>query len=146
MPEAVCTVMCSWWWAEEPPETYRASVKINKFKKHCILLGVICNYITMHGHTNMKNNKNREFVLYIVFLYNWTTTIVVGVERETSVCCGASRWKTRTLQIFRKFATRICFLRSRQERKLASLWEIYNLLYRMSRKLCDCILGIANCP
>jgi len=26
----VCTVMCSWWWAEETPETCRASVKINK--------------------------------------------------------------------------------------------------------------------
>jgi len=22
--EAVCTVLCSWWWAEEPPETCRA--------------------------------------------------------------------------------------------------------------------------
>jgi hypothetical protein len=22
--DAVCTVLCSWWWAEEPPETYRA--------------------------------------------------------------------------------------------------------------------------
>ena len=30
IPEAVCTVMCSWWWAEEPPETCTASVEINK--------------------------------------------------------------------------------------------------------------------
>ena len=30
IPDAVCTVMCSWWWAEEPPETCRASVGINK--------------------------------------------------------------------------------------------------------------------
>ena len=29
--------------AEEPPETFRASVKINKFIKRCILLVVICN-------------------------------------------------------------------------------------------------------
>ena len=29
-PKAVCTVLCSWWWAEEPPETCRASVEINK--------------------------------------------------------------------------------------------------------------------
>ena len=28
--EAVCTVMYSWWWVEEPPETCRASVEINK--------------------------------------------------------------------------------------------------------------------
>ena len=27
IPEAVCTVMCSWWWAEEPPETSRASIE-----------------------------------------------------------------------------------------------------------------------
>jgi hypothetical protein len=33
IPEAVCTVMCSWWWAEEPPETFRASVEINKSRK-----------------------------------------------------------------------------------------------------------------
>ena len=26
IPEAVCTVMCSWWWAEEPPETCTESV------------------------------------------------------------------------------------------------------------------------
>ena len=30
--EAVCTVVCSWWWAEEPPETCRASVEINKLR------------------------------------------------------------------------------------------------------------------
>jgi hypothetical protein len=46
--------LCSWWWVEEPPETCRAFVKINKFKKSCILLAVIWNYITMHGHMNTK--------------------------------------------------------------------------------------------
>jgi hypothetical protein len=46
--------MCSLWWAEEPPETCTASVKINKFKKRCILFAVIWNYITMHGHMNIK--------------------------------------------------------------------------------------------
>jgi hypothetical protein len=35
--------MCSWWWAEEPPEIFRASAEISKFKKRCILLAVICN-------------------------------------------------------------------------------------------------------
>jgi len=24
IPDAVCTVLCSWWWGEEPPETCRA--------------------------------------------------------------------------------------------------------------------------
>ena len=30
IPEAVCTVMCSWWWTEEQPETWTASVEINQ--------------------------------------------------------------------------------------------------------------------
>ena len=30
IPEAVCTVVCSWWWVEEPPDTCRASVELNK--------------------------------------------------------------------------------------------------------------------
>jgi hypothetical protein len=38
----------------ERPETCRAFVKINKFKKSCILLAVICNYITINGHKNIK--------------------------------------------------------------------------------------------
>jgi len=55
--QAVCIVICSWWWAEEPPETCRVSVKINKLKKRCIVLAVICNHITMHGYMNMKKVK-----------------------------------------------------------------------------------------
>jgi hypothetical protein len=43
----VRTVMWSWWWAEENPETYTMSVKINKYKKCCILLAVICNQQNM---------------------------------------------------------------------------------------------------
>ena len=54
LPEAVCTIVFSWWWAQEPPETCRASVKINKFNKNFILLAVTCNYITMRGHMNIK--------------------------------------------------------------------------------------------
>ena len=64
MSEAVRTVMCSWWWAGEPPETCRASVKLNKFKKRWILLAVIWNYITMHGHTNIKH-LNTSYLLLL---------------------------------------------------------------------------------
>ena len=32
IPEAVCKVMCSWWWAKKPPETCRASAEINSRK------------------------------------------------------------------------------------------------------------------
>ena len=38
-----------------PPQTCRAYVKINKFKKSCILLAVICNYIMMQRHMNIKS-------------------------------------------------------------------------------------------
>jgi len=30
IPDAVCTVVCSWWWAEEPPKTRTASLETNK--------------------------------------------------------------------------------------------------------------------
>jgi hypothetical protein len=56
--------MCSWWWVDEPPEICRASVKTNRFKKSCILLAVICNYITMHEYMNIR------FTLYIFLLAN----------------------------------------------------------------------------
>jgi hypothetical protein len=54
IPAAVRTVIYSWRWTKELPETCTASVKINKFKKRCILLDVICNYITIHGHMNIE--------------------------------------------------------------------------------------------
>ena len=46
--------MCSWWWAEEPPETCRASVEISKSRNVescCLQFGII---FTMYGHTNIK--------------------------------------------------------------------------------------------
>jgi len=47
-----------------PPETCRASAKINKFKKRCILLAVIWIYtsITMHGHKNIKIKDRIDLV------------------------------------------------------------------------------------
>ena len=35
IPDAVCTALCSWWWTEVPPETYRAI-----YRKRCIFLVV----------------------------------------------------------------------------------------------------------
>jgi len=54
IPESVCTFMCSWWWTEEPPDIYKASVKINKFKNICLLLVVINNYIRTNWLMNIK--------------------------------------------------------------------------------------------
>jgi len=41
MPDAVCTVLCSWWWAEKPPETCTAIYWNNRSRKRWILLVVL---------------------------------------------------------------------------------------------------------
>jgi len=78
IPEAVCTVVCSWWWAEEPTETCTASVKINKFKKHCFSLAVIWNYIRVDGNINVKNrNDNLIIIIFIIIIKNVLTVILI---------------------------------------------------------------------
>jgi hypothetical protein len=57
--ESVCTVMCSWRWAEELPETCRAFVEINLKKKSCILLAVTCNC-----------NESKDFPKIVVLYVN----------------------------------------------------------------------------
>jgi len=39
IPDAVCTVLCSWWWAEEPPETCRTIYRNKQIKKTLHLVG-----------------------------------------------------------------------------------------------------------
>jgi len=61
IPEAVCTVMCSWWWAEEPPQTCRASVKINKWRKvaSCWMwFGILSIWIFMHLATRQSRMES----------------------------------------------------------------------------------------
>jgi len=41
IPDAVCTVLCSWWWAEEPPETCRAIYRNKQTEKTLHLVGCI---------------------------------------------------------------------------------------------------------
>jgi len=41
IPDAVCTVLCSWWWAEEPPEACRATyMSRNSYCMCCILFHI----------------------------------------------------------------------------------------------------------
>ena len=54
IPEVVCKMMCSWWWAEEPPETCRASVEINKSKNVASCWLQFGNIFAMRGHMNVK--------------------------------------------------------------------------------------------
>jgi len=39
IPDAVCTVLCSWWWAEELPETCRAIYRYKQIEKTLHLVG-----------------------------------------------------------------------------------------------------------
>jgi len=39
IPDAVCTVLCSWWWAEGPPETFRAIYRNKQIEKTLHLVG-----------------------------------------------------------------------------------------------------------
>ena len=39
IPDAVCTVLCSWWWAEKPPETCRVIYGNKQIEKGLHLVG-----------------------------------------------------------------------------------------------------------
>ena len=92
-----------------------------------------------------KCDKHREFFLrLVVFLYNWTTIIVVGVERGKMYAAWCSQAKDADVTMW-KYVTPNCFHSIRQERKLASLWEMYYLFCSVSRKLWDCLLGKEKC-
>jgi hypothetical protein len=54
VPDAVYTVLSSWWWTEELPETCGAFHR-NKYVVYCcILLLILENIITMYGSMNVK--------------------------------------------------------------------------------------------
>jgi hypothetical protein len=82
--------MCFWWCAEEPPETCRASVETSKFKKSCFLLAVICNYITMHGHIDIKNGDLQSTVLY-----TWPTWRRYSIWCRITESAGRDRIKLK---------------------------------------------------
>ena len=57
--------------AEEPPETCRASVEINKSRNVCILLVVIWIILVfaMYGHMNVKFQKCSQ-LFHVIALYD----------------------------------------------------------------------------
>jgi hypothetical protein len=75
-------LMCSWWWAEKPPETCTASVKISKFKKRCNLLSVICSFISKFNKpinffgAALFNNSSHHITSYhiIYYIMNWCSS------------------------------------------------------------------------
>ena len=64
IPEAVCAVLCSWWWAEEPPETCRAPVEI-KNQETLHLVGCIS---TLAASSSIGWQYLK---LYVQFLCSW---------------------------------------------------------------------------
>jgi hypothetical protein len=95
-------VMCSWWWAEETPETYRASVKINKFKKRCILLALICNVIgnPLLITTNYSIVK-KEYIFSLRFMYLWRSLLVALVRLDFHNCFRMFLTTAKPLLLYR---------------------------------------------
>jgi hypothetical protein len=58
IPVAVCTVLCSWWWAEEQPETCRATYRNKNIEKTLHLVG--CTWDTC-GNGNMRSWQDLSF-------------------------------------------------------------------------------------
>jgi hypothetical protein len=60
--------MWSWWWAEEPPETYRASVKINQETLHLVGCNLelhsfmLSRYMTPFCSERSASIKNRQIL------------------------------------------------------------------------------------
>jgi hypothetical protein len=41
IPNAVRRILCSWWWAEKPPETCKQFIELNRSRKRCTFLVVV---------------------------------------------------------------------------------------------------------
>ena len=57
IPDAACTDLSSWWWAENPLETCRALTIIQSVIQRCILLVMLKNTLTVHDPMNAKPRK-----------------------------------------------------------------------------------------
>jgi hypothetical protein len=55
IPDAACTQLSSWWWAEKPLETCRALTIVKSIIQLCSLSIMLKNTLTMHGPINVKN-------------------------------------------------------------------------------------------
>ena len=54
IPDAVCTVFCSWWWAEELPETCRAVYRNKQIEKTLHLVGCTFETELTNIYANIK--------------------------------------------------------------------------------------------
>jgi len=56
IPDAVCAVLSSWWWKENPSETCRVSYRNNKLRKFSSCRLSSENLLAMHGPVNVRFN------------------------------------------------------------------------------------------
>jgi hypothetical protein len=105
IPDAVCTVLCSWWWAEEPPETCRAIYRNKYIEKTLLLFGCILRYTcdarnrsvkkTMPELLNIRNFKSfgNTFMFMLRLLFNWIQCLKINGVKGVRLCEGYRKGK-----------------------------------------------------
>jgi hypothetical protein len=66
IPDAICTVLCSWWWAEEPPETCRSVYRNKQIEKTLHLVG--CTLEIYLRCTDIRTSKS--FFVCLISLWS----------------------------------------------------------------------------
>jgi len=86
IPDAVCTVFCSWWWAEEPPETCRAIYRNKQIEKTLHLVGC----------TSTLEISRENFQSYVEeFTTSWTlhnVSFIKMLTRDTTSARNVWFW------------------------------------------------------
>jgi hypothetical protein len=78
IPDVVCTVLCSWWWAEKPPETCRAIYRNKQIEKTLDLVGFTLENVSFQWFTDISVSR----LLKLVFIrlqkmtrtFRWVTS------------------------------------------------------------------------
>ena len=71
IPDAVCTVLCTWWWAEEPPESRRAIYRNKYVKKTLHLVGC-----TLEMDYRMPQETWCDWTQWTVMSQRWCSVAV----------------------------------------------------------------------
>jgi hypothetical protein len=128
---AVCIVKNSWWWTEELSETCRVSFQ-NKFEKLVIWFFYHKEFITMHGHMDVKPKLKRfQYSAWHWHFCNWNETVnqVHSPRSSWAKCCPRQSGKltAETFQLrkgsFQPISRRI------QNRTPRQLWQLMSSLF-----------------
>jgi hypothetical protein len=72
IPDAICTVLCSWWWAEEPPETCRVIYRNKRIEKTLHIFG--CTLEIYLRCMDIRKSKIKSFASCLwlrKFVWDW---------------------------------------------------------------------------